>query len=681
MSEGASTFPPDLDFEKFLDFYHEKYDAALDEIALTNKRTLVIDFTDLYNFNEVLAHALIDNPDAFGSGGFSSIALQRLRYRCPEYADVLRSFYVVAKNLPHETPLREIGAESVQKLVQVSGIIVKATAVQPYILKAAWLCNSCGELILVDQTGDSISKPKACPTCDAKSRARYDLVPGESVFVDSQRLVLQETPEDIPPGQLPRSLTVFLTEDLVDTMRPGDRVCMTGVLSLKDPRKSQRTFDMVLKAHHIEASDYEDMTISAEDIALILKLSKDPELFVKMLRSMAPSIYGHERVKETILYQLFGGVAKERADIRIRGDINALLVGDPGTAKTQFLIYATKTAPRGLLTTGRGSSGAGLTASVTKESKTGQFVLEAGALVLGDRGFVGIDEIDKMKEEDRTAIHPAMEQQIVLIAKGGIVAKLNARTTILAAGNPVMGRYNPYQTPAQNINLPITILSRFDLIHLIRDIPALVDDEVLATHIVNIHRNDGTLKAPPIEPSLMRKYIIYAKKHSHPRLSVEAGEHIKNFYVTIRNASVEMGEASAAVSISARQLESMIRISEARARMHLRDEVLLEDAEAATDLMDYCLLQVGVDVTTGQRDIDILETGRPRGLQMSMSKVLNVIHDHGRIEGMVRREVIIETLNKEGMTDERIMEFIDVLRRDGTIYSPRPGYYKAVRST
>jgi replicative DNA helicase Mcm len=433
---------------------------------------------------------------------------------------------------------------------------------------------------------------------------------------------------------------------------------------------------MVMEASHIEVSGREsEMTaISPEDEEKIKEIAQDPWVHRRLLQSIAPSIYGYENIKESILYLLFGGVTKELPDVRIRGDINVLLVGDPGTGKSQLLQFAAKIAPRGLMTTGRGSTAAGLTAAVVKEGGTGNYVLEAGALVLSDQGICCIDEIDKMREEDRGAIHPAMEQQIVPIAKGGIVATLNARTSILAAANPTLGRYNPYQTIGQNINLPVTILSRFDVIFVLKDVPDAERDATMAEHILGLHRSAGSTITSPIDPELFRKYISYAKTRVRPLLSEEVVTRFRDFYVKMRTASVEGGEASA-VAITARQLESLVRLAEARAKAHLRTDVTKEDAEAVITLMQTSLEQVGIDVSTGQIDIDILYTGKPRSLQTQLQKVLGKIAELERT-GPVKDDDLYEALAEDGVNRSDAAKLISTLMRDGTIFSPRPGTYR-----
>jgi replicative DNA helicase Mcm len=678
----ASLIQSEEAFTRFIEGFRDekdevKYEQALSEMAVKGQKSLTIDFKDLYAYDPDLARTTLEAPGDH-LHQFSIATFQKLRIRDPTYADTIKNVNIRFRALPAETALRRIGAEHIGRLVMVTGIIVRATNVQPFILKAAFTCGQCGETILLDQTDQFLKTPRECPSCS--SRRGFELNPKESVFIDSQRIAIQERPEELPAGQLPRQISVEFKDDVVDVARPGDRVSITGVLNLirKQSRGGTlRVFDFTLEANNVDVSgrEMELLEITEEDEEAIREIASDPWVHRRLLQSIAPSIFGLDAIKESILYLLFNGVSKELPDVRIRGDINVLLVGDPGTGKSQLLMYASKVAPRGLLTTGRGSTAAGLTAAVVREGGTGSFVLEAGALVLGDKGIVCIDEMDKMRDEDRGAIHPAMEQQVVSIAKGGIVATLNARTSILAAANPTLGRYNPYQTIAQNISLPVTLLSRFDLIFVLRDIPETERDSKMAEHILRLHVAAGSPSTAPLDTELLRKYISYARR-TDPVLTDEVVQAFQDFYVKMRTASLEGGEASA-VSITARQLESLVRLAEARARVHLRDEVTVEDAESAIALMQRSLEQVGIDVETGEIDIDILYTGKPRSLQMQLQAVLGVIGERERIEGMVSDDDIYEALSSDhGIGRTEAARLIGVLMRDGTIYSPRPGYYK-----
>ena len=663
--------------EDFMDGQNRfKYDQYISEMVVKGSKSLILDFTDIYSYDMDLARAILEDPEGL-TPIFSSIVRGRLRTRDPMFAESLNRVNVRYRNLPAATPLRRIGSDHVGRLIMVSGIIVRASSMTPMVIKATFRCPACGEFNNIEQSGQILMRPQKCIACD--NRKGFELVPKESVFIDCQTVGIQERPEDLPPGQLPRSLNIELKDDLVDFVRPGDRITLTGFIKLL-PRYGRggelRTFDLQVDASYAEVSgrEMELLEVTPEEEEEILELSRDPWIHQKLLSSIAPSIYGYEHIKEAVLYLLFGGVLKELEDMRIRGDINVLLVGDPGTAKSQILSFAAKAAPRGIMTTGRGSTAAGLTAAVVKEGGTGNFILEAGALVLADKGLCCIDEIDKMREEDRGAIHPAMEQQIVPIAKGGIVATLNARTSILAAGNPTLGRYNPYQTIAQNINLPVTILSRFDLIFILKDQPDSSRDADMADHILNLHRMLTSGK-PPLTVELLKKYVSYAKKIK-PAITDEVIERFKSFYVKMRTASIEGGEA-AAVAITARQLESLVRMAEARARAHLRKEITVEDAEATINLMQKSLEQVGIDMSTGQIDIDILYTGKPRSLQNQLQKVLQVISEMERISGSVKDDDLYDTLQSDhGISRSEGARLLGVLMKDGTIYSPRPGYYK-----
>jgi len=680
--DGSMLISAEDAFTRFIESFRDaqgaaRYEQSMSEMAVKGLKSLIVNFHDLYAFDAELARKVLASPDDI-LPQFDAATLSKLRMRDREYADQIREVHVRLRGLPAETPLRRIGAVHIGSLVMANGIIVRATAVTPLLMKAAFRCNSCGEMAYIEQTGQFLRLPSECPSCNR--RRGFELVPKESVFIDSQRITIQERPEELPPGQLPRSLSINLRDDLVDMARPGDRASITGTIGLLQRRGrggTLRIFDLFLESNNIDVSgrEMEMLEITLEDEAQIRELASDPWIHRMVLQSIAPSIYGYEAIKESIMYLLFGGVTKELPDVRIRGDINVLLVGDPGTGKSQMLQYAAKTAPRGLYTTGRGSTAAGLTAAVVKEGGVGNFILEAGALVLGDKGVCCIDEMDKMRDDDRNAIHPAMEQQIVSIAKGGIVATLNARTSILAAANPTLGRYNPYQTIAQNINLPVTILSRFDLIFVLRDQPQTDRDTRMAEHILGLHMAAGTPLTPPIDPALLRKYIGYAKR-IRPVMAEEVIERFKDFYLKMRAASIEGGEASA-ISITPRQLETLVRLAEARARVHLREEITVEDAEAVIALMQRSLEQVGIDVTTGEIDIDLIMTGKPRSLQVQLQKVLNVVTEMERITGVVKDDDLFDALLEDyQISRAEAAKLIGVLMRDGTIYSPRPGYYK-----
>ena len=665
--------------ERFLEFFKkEKYRQRISQLAITGKGSITVDFEELYGFDQALAKQLLRKPDDnlqhAGNGAYA-----QLRIEDSEYAEKIEKVIVRIVQLLGKEQLRKLGSRQMGKLVMVEGIVVRATPTRPMVLQAAFKCKRCGTVNRVEQTGQFLKAPVICAAPDCGRDGPFDFVQEESTFIDSQDLRLQEKPEDLPPGQLPRTLSVKLVGDeIVDIARPGDHVSIVGVVRAFAPSLmgmgKLRTFILQLDANSIEVLGKEPETSppTPEEEAKILELSKDPWVHRKIMSSIAPSIFGYEHIKEAIMYLLFGGVSKSLPDISIRGEMNALLIGDPGTAKSQLLQYVSRIAIRGLYTSGRGTTAAGLTAAVVRE-KGGSMSLEAGALVLADKGIACIDEMDKMRPEDRVAIHEAMEQHTVSVAKGGIVATLNARTAVLAAANPSLGRYEPNRTVAENISLPVTILSRFDLIFVLRDVPNKESDGKMSEHILELHRRGASPVEAQIDTELLRKYVSYAKGIK-PVLSNEALKRLKDFYLAMRSASETEGSP---VAITARQLESLVRISEARARVALRKEVLAEDAEAAIAIMKKSLEEVGIDLSSYKVDIDLIMTGKPKSIRDRLHVILSALMDMEKQTGIVEKDALVSELeNKHKIPRGEIERMISQLLREGTIYEPREGCLK-----
>ena len=676
MTEETLTADPET---LFLDFFKlDKYRERLSVMAVSGKKSFVVDFDELLAAETKLAQQLLDNPDEYFEYA-NRAAKAQLQIEEPEYAEEIGNVTVRFLGLPEAIPLRILGSKHIGKLVMLEGIAVRASPARPLVMEAVFKCKWCGAMSHVTQSGPFLTAPLACSAPECRRKSSFDFIQEESTFIDSQDVRIQERPEDLPPGQLPRWLDIKLLErDLVDAARPGDHVSVVGVaraVASTLPRVGRlRSFTLHLDTNHIdvESKEPDKVLITPEEEKQILELAKDPEVHNMVLRSLAPSVYGYEHIKEAIMYLLFGGTAKYFPDIRIRGDLNVLIVGDPGTAKSQLLQYVSKIAPRGLYTSGRGTTAAGLTAAVLRD-KSGGMTLEAGALVLADKGVASIDEMDKMRKEDRVAIHEVMEQQTVSVAKAGIVATLNARTAILAAANPTLGRYDPYRTVGENISLPVTILSRFDLIFILRDVPEKTRDAQMTEHILNLHRTGVSPVEPPIEADLFRKYVSYAKKIK-PVLTQEALERLKDFYLLMRSASETEGTP---VAITARQLESLVRIAEARARVALRDKVTLEDAERAIDIMTISLEQVGIDISSHQFDIDIIMTGKPKSLRDKLSIILGLITSMEKETGMVDKERLMERLQTEyDILAGDAERFIGQMLKEGTLFAPRDGFIK-----
>ncbi|MEM1583540.1 MAG: minichromosome maintenance protein MCM [Nitrososphaerota archaeon] len=657
-------------------FKQEKYRSIIARSAAQRATSIALDFNDLIIFDEELSHLVVNEPLKY-LPLLEKAAWNQLRIEDPEYASQVKEFKVRIYNIPEVMLIRDIRTSHLRKLIAVDGLVVRASSVKPIIKTAVFKCRACGTEQTISQDGQRLILPESCNSIKCRGRKqKFELLEDKSEYYDYQIIGVQEKPEDLPPGQLPRSLDIGLRGDLVDKARPGDRVIVTGILYAIQERAVEaplRTSKMYLEAVSIETASKEPeaLQITPEEEKMFREMSRSPDIHQKLIESIAPSIYGLEHIKKAIMLALFGGRTKQFPDgVKVRGDIHVLLVGDPGTGKSQLLRYAAQIAPRGVYTSGRGSTAAGLTAAVVKD-KGGNMILEAGALVLADMGVCCVDEIDKMRPEDRVAIHEAMAQQTISIAKGGIVATLNARTSILAAANPELGRYNPYESFTVNVNLPITILSRFDLIFVLRDEPIPEQDQKIATHILSLQSRSTPSSEPPIEPEVLKKYIAYAKR-IQPELSPRAAKLIENFYLQMRS----IYQQTSTIAITARQLESLIRLAEARARAALRDYVTEEDALDVIDLMKKSLSEVGIDVETGKPDIDVILTGKPKSIRDKFSTVLKIIGEIQEKKGYVEDAELREALKEYGIDDQEIKMILNRLLSDGKLFTPKPGIYR-----
>ena len=671
-------------FEEFLRTYKDDqgilhYWTRLQQMSINDETSLSIDFQDLISFDNVFMALAAESPSTF-IDTVNNALIAVLRVEDPDYVSSLDTSLLKARitNYSEHVPLRAIRAKHIGKLVRVSGIMMRASEVKPLLVQAMFQCRICDEKIPQTQEEGRYTEPVRCPLCDKKTPMR--LLAQESQFRDWQKVRIQESPDELPPGQMPRSIDIILEGDIVDISRPGDLVKVTGILETT-PDFSRRggrlaTFNIFIEANGVEVSEkeHEQIEISEEDEKQIRELADDPYVHERIVASIAPSIQGHTTIKESIALLLFGGVSKTLADgTKLRGKSNILMIGDPGTGKSQILKFVSGLAVRALYTSGKGSSAAGLTAAVIHDADSGAMTLEAGALVLADQGIACIDEFDKMDPTDRTAIHEAMEQHTVSIAKAGIVATLNARTSILAAANPTLGRYESSLSVQDNIRLPFTILSRFDLIWIMVDTIEATRDRELAKFILNMHQMKRAKDAPSIPPvsqEFLKKYIGYANRYVIPQLTVEAAEVIENFYVDLRKSA----EGGAAVPITARQLESLVRLSEARARMALQPKVSKEDAQAAVRLMEDSLRMVALDRVTGKIDIDKLVSRMSASQRSSSDIIIKAIRDM-EAEGTstVNKDALVQKAVSMGLAKEQAEEVIEKLLAEGILYSPREG--------
>jgi len=577
-----------------------------------------------------------------------------------------------------EVFIRSIRAKHLGTMISVEGIVRQASEVRPQVVNAKFECPSCGSIISVLQLDKKFKEPSRC-SCGRRGGFREM----SKDMVDAQRIVIEESSDNLLGGEQPKRMQIFLKEDLVDPRMeerttPGSRVKIIGVLKeVSIPTATggiQTRFDLAIEANNIIPMEetFEDVQINEEDERAIKELASHPKAIEKLVQSIAPSVWGHNEVKKSLALQLFGGVKKIASDgTRKRGDIHVLLVGDPGVAKSVMLKFISGVAPKGRYVSGKSTSGAGLTASVIKDEFIKGWALEAGAMVLSNKGVLCIDELEKMDENDRSTMHEAMEQQSVTISKANIQASLRSETAVLAAANPKFGRFDPTQMIAKQVDLAPSLLNRFDVIFILKDMPNRERDESIANHVLREHSEE--MKHDIIEKDLLRKYISYARQRINPDLSSEAISEIKTFYVELRNRPSFSDSPIKPIPISARQLEALVRLSEAIARAKLSKKVTKEDAKEAIELVKFYMMQVGYDEETKTFDIDKI-SGTPAS---SRSKIRLVLEAIEKLENRIGKLIPMEEVQKElqdSMKDLELEEAVDKLVRSGDLFRPRKGF-------
>ncbi|KAF5370597.1 hypothetical protein D9758_002005 [Tetrapyrgos nigripes] len=635
-------------FRQFLMTYiddqgNSVYGQRIRHLGETNAESLEVSYTHLANSKPILAYFLTNAPSAM-LNIFDEVALNAILVYYPSYERIHSEVHVRICDLPLSSTLRDLRRSNLNNLVRVSGVVTRRSGVLPQLKYVKFDCKKCGA-VLGPFYQDATKEVRVSYCANCESKGPFPINSEQTVYRNYQRMTLQESPGSVPAGRLPRHREVILIWDLVDSAKPGEEVEVTGVYrnnfdASLNSKNGFPVFSTIIEANHINKKEdlFAAFRLTEEDEREMRQLAKDDRIRKRIIKSIAPSIYGHEDVKTAIALSLFGGVSKDiNHKLRIRGDINVLLLGDPGTAKSQFLKYTEKTAHRAVFATGQGASAVGLTASVRKDPVTLEWTLEGGALVLADKGTCLIDEFDKMNDADRTSIHEAMEQQSISISKAGIITSLQARCAIIAAANPIRGRYNPTIPFQQNVELTEPILSRFDVLCVVKDTVDPVMDELLARFVVGSHLRSHpsfeketdemdvgtTLDADLIPQNVLRKYIMYARERVKPKLYQVDQEKLSKLYADLRRESLATGS----FPITVRHLESMIRMAEASAKMCLREYVRADDIDLA--------IEVAVNSFVNAQKMSIKKT-----LQRGFRKYLTQSKDHEELLSYLLGQIV-----------------------------------------
>ncbi|KAF2267390.1 MCM-domain-containing protein [Lojkania enalia] len=625
------------EFRSFLTEYTDQqgisvYGTRIRTLGEINAESLEVSFDHLAESKATLAYWLANTPSEMLKI-FDQVAMEVTLLHYPDYERIHSEIHVRITDLPVQYTLRQLRQSHLNCLVRVSGVVTRRSGVFPQLKYVKFNCTKCGVTLGPFHQDSNVEvKISFCQNC--QSRGPFTVNSERTVYRNYQKLTLQESPGTVPAGRLPRQREVILLWDLIDSAKPGEEIEVTGIYrnnydAALNNKNGFPVFATILEANYIVKSHDQlaGFRLTEEDEREIRNLSKDPKIIDKIINSIAPSIYGHTDIKTAVALSLFGGVNKEAPGrLSIRGDINVLLLGDPGTAKSQILKYVEKTAHRAVFATGQGASAVGLTASVRRDPMTSEWTLEGGALVLADKGTCLIDEFDKMNDQDRTSIHEAMEQQTISISKAGIVTTLQARCAVVAAANPIGGRYNSTIPFSQNVELTEPILSRFDILCVVRDTVDPTEDERLAKFVVNSHgrahplinagygfkdstkpikdttqngeetmdvddQQEQATKEGEISQELLRKYILYAREKCRPKLYQIDQDKVARLFADMRRESLATG----AYPITVRHLEAIMRISEAFCKMRLSEYCSAQDIDRA--------IAVAVDSFVGSQKV------------------------------------------------------------------------------
>jgi len=680
---------------KFEAFLRDEYFSQIQKLAerYPEEKSLEIDYKKLDKFNIDLADELLENPNTVIDAIKKAVQGIDSGSETTDFEPHVRFI-----NIPREEKhlITNINASHLNKLIAVEGVVRLMVDVLPKLKLAAFRCKKCGRVYRIPQNDLELTRPGFCE-CD---RREFELMLEESTFIDFQKIQIQEPLEYMKGGEQAKYIEVLLEDDLTNKLTPGARIEVIGTLRLRPPVKKTSVYGRYLEANNFiqTQKEFEEVDITPKEEKQIIELAKDPEIYDKLMKSIAPGIYGNERIKESLVLQLFSGTPhKIQPDgKKIRSDIHILLIGDPGVGKSELMGYVHRLAPKSIVVSGKSSSAAGLTASAEKdEFGEGGWTLKAGALVLANGGQAMIDEFDKMTEEDRSSMHEAMEQQTVSIAKAGIVAQFKTQTSVLASANPKYGRFDPNELATTQFDVPPPLLSRFDLIFVIRDETKADQDRKIANHILkgnyaagliarqsqnkeivlsDLEKAEEIIK-PVIEIDLMRKYIAYARREMIPVIKPKMMDRIANFYMELRSH----GRKEGVVSATARQLQAIIRLSEASAKIRLSSEIEEQDIEKAIDIFRYSLEMVAKDPETGRLDIGIIGTGKTQSSVNKMKQIMKIIAELSAEKDLIHKDDIVKHAKDHDIDEDKALEIISAMIKKGELYEPKRKYVKMIK--
>ena len=697
MSGSTSQASSQTDTQKFVDFLERYYKEELSQLVQKyprEKRSLHVDYDELYRFDDQLAYSYLENPS--GSREQIEDALGQTA-AATSTEDELEAAHVRLSGGP-SIEISNLRADDTNDLVSFSGVVAERSEPFPEVSRGVFECVRCGGITAIKQHRRKIVEPHQCQSCEKAGPFNLDLE--SSTVKDVQLLIVQENPEGLRGGEEPSNMTVRLEDDLTGRVLPGQKVSVSGELCLYDPSEAGDVrLEQYISCHDIAVDDetFDEMEITDSEEETIVAKSEESDIYDQMVDSVAPAIHGHEDLKEAIVLQMFSGVEKHLPDgSRIRGDIHVLAVGDPGTGKSQILQHIREIAPRAIYSQGKGSSSAGLTASCVKGDLEDEgWTVKAGTLVMADRGVAAVDELDKMDDSDRSALHQGLEQGEVTISKAGINTTLKSRCALLAAANPKYGRFDRYESIAEQIDLEPALISRFDLIFTVTDEPDAESDKRLAEHILQsnyagelntrttesghsekivssddeIVERESSNVVPEIDPELLRKYVAYSKQRCVPKIGDEARQQLKDFYVGLR---AEGADDDAPVPVTARKLEALVRLAEASARVRLDDVIRPEDAGRAIRVVQRTLEDVGMDPETGELDVDTIETGTSQTQRERIKDVKALVSelqdDH---DGGAPMEEILDRAEENGIERSKAEHELEKLKRQGELYEPQ----------